>query len=245
MDYLKLFQNHSEYEAFVSGGTMMKPNVSHCIQENEVHYNPYIDLFNGHEYVEIAGKKWATMNVGAANITDSGLYFQWGDTQGYTAAQVGSGNGQKYFDSNYSDYKWYDGSNFTKYTNSDGLTTLELSDDAARVNWGGAWRIPTISEFDALLAAVNTTWTTNYQGSGVAGAVCTDKNDNSKVLFFPSVGVCGDGAVLDVGNGYGSYLTNSIGSFGEDYIHSFGGEDDLGWGNIPRYYGNPVRGIVG
>ena len=40
MDYLKLFQTHEEYEAFVSGGTMVKPNVSHCVQENEVHYNP-------------------------------------------------------------------------------------------------------------------------------------------------------------------------------------------------------------
>lgn len=40
MDYLKLFQTHEEYETFVSGDTMVKPNVSHCIQENEVHYNP-------------------------------------------------------------------------------------------------------------------------------------------------------------------------------------------------------------
>ena len=42
MDYLKLFQNHTEYEAFVSGDTMVKPNVSHCVQENEVHYNPKV-----------------------------------------------------------------------------------------------------------------------------------------------------------------------------------------------------------
>lgn len=44
MDYLKLFQTHEEYEAFVSGGTMVKPNVSHCVSENEIHYNakPYI-----------------------------------------------------------------------------------------------------------------------------------------------------------------------------------------------------------
>ena len=40
MDYLKLFQTHEEYEAFVSGGTMVRPNVSHCVSENEVHYNP-------------------------------------------------------------------------------------------------------------------------------------------------------------------------------------------------------------
>ena len=43
MDYLKLFQTHQEYEAFVSGGTMVKPNVSHCVEENEVHYNPLPD----------------------------------------------------------------------------------------------------------------------------------------------------------------------------------------------------------
>lgn len=43
-EYLKLFQSHAEYEAFVSGGTMEKPNVSHCIQENEVHYNKTDDL---------------------------------------------------------------------------------------------------------------------------------------------------------------------------------------------------------
>lgn len=40
MDYLKLFQTHEEYEAFVSGGTMLRPNVSHCVSENEIHYNP-------------------------------------------------------------------------------------------------------------------------------------------------------------------------------------------------------------
>lgn len=40
MDYLKLFQTHQEYETFVSGGTMLRPNVSHCVSENEVHYNP-------------------------------------------------------------------------------------------------------------------------------------------------------------------------------------------------------------
>ena len=40
MYYLKLFQNHGGYQDFVSGGTMVKPNVSHCVNENEVHYNP-------------------------------------------------------------------------------------------------------------------------------------------------------------------------------------------------------------
>ena len=88
---------------------------------------------NGHEYVEIGGLKWATMNVGATGITDYGLYFQWGDTQGYTASQVGSGTGQKYF--GWADYKYGNGTSspgtkgMTKYNSTDGLTTLELPNE--------------------------------------------------------------------------------------------------------------------
>jgi len=46
MNYLKLFQTHEEYEAFVSeGGGYIEPNVSYCVNENEVHYDfvPYIE----------------------------------------------------------------------------------------------------------------------------------------------------------------------------------------------------------
>ena len=39
--YLKLFQNHTEYEAFLQTDDFIKPNVSHCIQQNDVHYNPW------------------------------------------------------------------------------------------------------------------------------------------------------------------------------------------------------------
>ena len=46
MEYLKLFQTHHGYEDFVSGGTMVRPNVSHCVQENEVHYNPFVSPKN-------------------------------------------------------------------------------------------------------------------------------------------------------------------------------------------------------
>lgn len=45
MYYLKVFQNHSEYQDFVSGGTMVRPNVSHCIEENHVHYLNNIESF--------------------------------------------------------------------------------------------------------------------------------------------------------------------------------------------------------
>lgn len=38
MIYLRLFENHSEYETFTGGTEYIKPNVSHCIEENDVHY---------------------------------------------------------------------------------------------------------------------------------------------------------------------------------------------------------------
>ena len=41
--YLKLFENHTQYETFIGGGgdtQFIKPNVSYCTEENEVHYNP-------------------------------------------------------------------------------------------------------------------------------------------------------------------------------------------------------------
>ena len=67
MDYLKLFQTHEEYEAFVSGGTMVRPNVSHCVQENEVHYNS----------IAIMTVKYNVTNT--SNPTPLYFYFTQGD----------------------------------------------------------------------------------------------------------------------------------------------------------------------
>ena len=41
MKYLKKFQNHNAYDAFTNTDGFIKPNVSICVQENEVHYNPW------------------------------------------------------------------------------------------------------------------------------------------------------------------------------------------------------------
>lgn len=38
--YLKLFETHSDYTAFTATTEFILPNVSHCINENDVHYNP-------------------------------------------------------------------------------------------------------------------------------------------------------------------------------------------------------------
>lgn len=247
MKYIKLFKNHSDYETFTATTEFVKPNVSVCKQENEVHYNPYVDPYNGHTYVEIGGLKWATMNIGASQPSDYGLYFAWGDTQGYTAEQVGSGEGQKYF--GWADYKYGNGTSspgatgMTKYNATDGLTTLEAVDDAAVANWGGSWRMPTTAEFQALGAAVNTAWT---QVNNVYGILCTDKTDSSKTLFFPAAGSCSNGSVEDEGD-FAVYWSSSLYANDRRYAYYlYFDSDGAYWnGNGIRYFGFAVRPVVG
>jgi uncharacterized protein (TIGR02145 family) len=189
------------------------------------------------------------MNVGANSVTDTGLYFQWGDISGYTASQCGSGEGQKFF--GWADCKYNSGgtspsaADMTKYNSTDGKTVLEASDDAATANWGGQWRMPTTEEYAALGDAVNTAWTADYQGSGVAGIICTDKTDSSKVLFFPACGNCYVGSVINVGS-LGNYWSSSLSSNGVQYAYYLGFYDGhVYWRNrIYRYYGNSVRGVA-
>ncbi len=90
MKNLKLFETDAEYQVFAQDYTQSVPNVAYVEQTEEVHYNEVAppDPYGGHAYVEIAGIKWATMNIGAIDPTKAGLYFQWGDTQGYTEQQI-------------------------------------------------------------------------------------------------------------------------------------------------------------
>ena len=40
IENLKVFNEHSEYESFIQTESFIKPNVSYCIQQGDVHYNP-------------------------------------------------------------------------------------------------------------------------------------------------------------------------------------------------------------
>lgn len=243
------FNTTAEYNTFKASANYIEPNVSYIKETNVVQYNP-IDPYGGHEYVEIGGLKWATMNVGATGITDTGLYFQWGDTQGYTASQVGSGSGQKYF--GWEDYKYGNGTSspgatgMTKYNETDGKTVLEAVDDAAVANWGGSWRMPTTDEYAALGNAVNTAWTSDYKSSGVAGLVCTAKDGSGAELFFPAAGGCYNGSVFNVGSN-GLYWSSSVYSSNVQYAYSlFLGSSYVNWqGNYYRCFGFSVRPVIG
>ena len=177
------------------------------------------------------------MNVGASKPSDYGLYFQWGDTLGYTADQVGK---DKQFAEDYSDYKWYDKESFTKYTTTG--DTLELEDDAAHQNMGGDWHMPSPDQFNELIVNTTSTWTT--QG-GVNGRLFTSKKDGSKSIFFPAAGYAWNGLVYDgvkVGTIQSSMLSSDEVDSGQ-YLVFYPEYTELDYDF--RYRGFSVRGIIG
>ena len=106
-----------------------------------------------------SGTLWADRNIGATDIYDGGKLFQWGDPTPYDVPEHNNGTineGQKMFSC--SDYKWNpsgDGSTFTKYDGTDGKTTLDPEDDAAHVNMGGTWKMPTKEQVTELFKETN------------------------------------------------------------------------------------------
>ena len=112
----------------------------------------------------------------------------------------------------WSNYKWCDGSatSLTKYCTDSGYgtvddkTVLDPEDDAAHVNWGGTWRMPTVAEMQELKDNCTSEWTTQ---NGVNGRKFTGSNGNS--IFLPSAGSF-DGASLDDAGSYGYYWSSSL-----------------------------------
>lgn len=189
---------------------------------------------DNHEYVDLGlSVKWATCNVGASSPEDYGDYFAWGETEPKD-------------DYRWSNYKYLNDSDFslTKYcTDStsgivDSKTTLEPEDDAATVNWGSPWRMPTREEQDELREKCTWTWTT--QG-GVNGY--SVKGPNGNTIFLPAAGSHDDKYLLSVGSG-GYYWSSSLHTSVPDdaYYLSFY-SSDFYWFDYFRCYGHSVRPV--
>ena len=168
--------------------------------------------------------KWAAGNVGATSPEDYGLYFAWGETTGFTAEQVEKG------------VRKFDQDSYKASAISDNLT---LEQDAAHVNLGGHWRMPTYDECQELIDNCSVVWTDNYNGTGVTGRVFTSKvNGNS--VFFPAAGGCGNNfSVSNVGSG-GYFWSASWRSPYLAWLFDSGGQCVY---SSDRYYGRPVRGV--
>jgi hypothetical protein len=142
--------------------------------------------------------KWASCNVGASSPEGYGNYFSWGETVTKNTFSLYN-------------YKWLDfssGSGYMmKYNNRsaygkvDNKSTLDPEDDAAQANWGGKWRMPTLSEWAELVT--HCSWTLDEYG-GTIGATVTGPNGNS--IFLPAAGN-NTGTLAGI-NSYGEYWTS-------------------------------------
>ena len=200
---------------------------------------------NGHEYVEIGGLKWATMNVGATTVAGSyetcyGDYYAWGETQPRYMTITRSGT-------NSASFTWRNGYDYgysSDYWPTYKGTMLDASHDAATANWGGTWRTPTKEEFEALATACSGS-SSNYQDpvnliktitkggiywlsstqtiesayTGVAGLLFVSASDISKRVFFPASGYV---RVTSLGTGgtVGSYWSSSLNTSDTDCAYS-------------------------
>ena len=193
---------------------------------------------NGHEWVDLglpSGTKWATCNVGATKPEEYGNYYAWGETEPKTTYD-------------WSTYKWCNGDYDTQtkyctdssYGTVDNKTVLELADDAAHANWGGAWRMPTDAEWTELRENCTWTWTIK---NGVNGyEVKSEANGNS--IFLPAAGYRYDGD-LGYAGGNGGYWSSSL--YTDDpnnawYVYF--NSDYVSRDYYYRYYGLSVRPVL-
>lgn len=217
---------------------------------------------NGYTYVDLglpSGTLWATMNVGAESETDIGLYFAWGETQGYPVQLVDDSKedmyevvGRSFSIENYQFAQWSEKNQLyliNKYYSGDEKTVLDLEDDAAHVNMGGDWRMPSPTQIEELLNTdyVTNEFVENYNSSGVCGVLFTSVVDNTKKLFIP----------------FNGDINQNINEFNQIQIWSnkvsegtvtdanllFGDPDSyeskLRIDQYYRYFGLGVRGVIG
>ena len=201
-------------------------------------------LHNGHDFVDLglpSGLLWATCNVGATSPEDYGDYFAWGEIEP-----------KNYY--NWYNYKWRvnEGAgqefnfNFIKYCNApecgyngftDNLTELLPTDDAAAVNWGGDWRMPTMTEWEELFQNTTHVWKTQ---NGVRGYLFTTGKGSS--LFLPAAGSCCFNEFYEVGE-CGKYWSNSIDVYAPEIACLFCFDSSYKFGGSSRISGCSVRPV--
>lgn len=127
------------------------------------------------------GVKFAPHNLGASKPEEFGDYYAWGETEPKESFT-------------WANYKWCNGTDdsMTKYCDDayygtvDNLKVLEEADDAASVQWGQEWRIPSDELFYDLYHKCKWKWTTL---NDVNGYKVTGPNGNS--IFLPAAGFGG------------------------------------------------------
>ncbi|MBQ0095110.1 MAG: Ig-like domain-containing protein [Bacteroidetes bacterium] len=155
--------------AISNGKCTVKAVCGTIVHECEVSVLPP-DGYVQHDCVDLGlSVLWADCNVGASSQQEYGSRFAWGETRPKD------------------DYSWStyrhseDSDNMINYIDSRMDTVLVLTDDAARMNWGDKWRMPTKEELTELYEKCTWTWTTVNGTKGYN----VKSNINGNSIFLP------------------------------------------------------------
>ncbi len=196
--------------------------------------------------------KWYSCNLGASSPEEYGLYYQWGDTQGY-GLDTSDGKCFYWYDTKfYTTYKWCDGSQttLTKYNTKsdygtvDNITVLELEDDAARAALGDNWRLPTSVEWAELTNKSNCSWTwTTINGVNGYKVQSLKSGYTRKWIFLPAAGCRFSNSSNEVGT-RGRYFSSTLAVDSPHMVRSFSfNSEHLYAPTELRCYGLPIRPV--
>ena len=192
-----------------------------------------------------SGLKWANKNVGAEKETDYGLYFQWGDVVGYNDTShstwktcPGNGGNDTY---NARSISTWDAENLKSGASMGYVTEiLKPKVDAATVNMGDKWRMPTHEDCVELFE------NTNYETveiDGVQVGKFVNKTDASKYIFLPFAGVAAGGSFGIQGLGGLIWSSSVFSGSPASAFYVYADESDYGGLADRRHLALSVRGV--
>ena len=192
------------------------------------------------------GPHWAETNIGADEPWDYGYYFWWGDTVGYRRennAWVASDGSSSAFSFDSGCARTYEKHPATLqsegWITADGV--LAPAHDAAHVQWGGYWRMPTDQELSDLVNNCDWTRTTI---NGVNGYVVRGRGAYADASIFLPIAGRGYGTSLDYVGSEGDYWSSVplAGNSGNAwYLALYSGNQNTA--DIFRFRGQTIRPV--
>lgn len=197
---------------------------------------PVTGYVDGHAYVDLdlpSGKKWATMNIGAKKATEYGDFYAFGETN---ARDI------------------YHPDEFTPVGNKSKLdlqkagilneNTLTAKYDAATVNWGEKWKMPTKEDMEELLS--NCTWEWTILNKCFGYKVISKKNTKNWIFLPAAGGHCVD--IYQHAGIWGFYWSSSVRDYNDYLIDCTCGlmfnSSSKNMELYPYYLGHSVRPIT-
>lgn len=144
-----------------------------------------------------SGLLWAKCNLGTTDPTKLGDYYAWAEIS----------TKKKYSAETYKHYKWadYKLKRIKKYNAEDGKTVIDPDDDAARVNLGVGYRIPTQEDWKELLDECN------WQAVTITLPEIMDPSQTKTIARWKVTGPSGNSIILPMTGGFefaGGYSHN-------------------------------------